>query len=257
MHKYDIRALDAIFELAYHENISLLDKLYFKQYKEKVMDTKFANHVKAFLLAHQVGEDQGGYLTKLEQIATMRLSEWDGKLPSAAKFKPDTKRVKVVESTKKKPIIPWWWYMDQDEPVPTVVEDIYKNLVFDFVIMYPQQSIWIYIIVEPEKKDLELILDQKNLRAFILMSLINKNYSPKERQDHRLRLGRIINSPDIRKIITFVAHSPEYDLKGAIPAHVPTLSSVDSARCTNWKIIYPGVKQIFAGFRDMVGDIFR
>ena len=54
---------------------------------------------------------------------------------------------------------------------------IFKHIVFDYAIIYPQRNIWIYIIVEPNKEDLEIIKNQKNLRAFIMMSLINKNIS--------------------------------------------------------------------------------
>ncbi|MBN1696024.1 MAG: hypothetical protein JW881_00800 [Spirochaetales bacterium] len=220
------------------------------------MKSKYLNQIKAFLLAHQIGEDRGGYLTKLEQIYTMPLSEWNGKLPSAAKFKPNLKRCKVVEATPKKPIIPWWWYMEQHEPVPSIVENIYKNIEFDFVLLYPDKNVWIYIIVEPDKKELELLKDQRNLRAFIMISLINKNLSPKERTSQRLRLAKVMNSTDIKKIFTFVAFSQDYPYFKSLSKQIPTLSSIVGASTTNWRIYYPGEKHIFSSFRDLLDTLF-
>lgn len=220
------------------------------------MKSKYIEQIKAFMLSHQLGIDPNGYRAKLERICNMKIDQWDGKLPAPGNFKPDLTRCKVVQSTEEKPIIPWWWYMDQNEPVPAVVKGIYSNIVFDYTIMYPERNIWIYTIVEPSGEDLEYIKNQKNLRAFIMMSLINKNINPKERPAKRLRLANLLNSRDIKKILTFVAFSENYENKDNIPEGIPYICSFSGAKCTNWKVYYPGQKQIFASLRDLVDLVF-
>ncbi len=221
------------------------------------MKNKYLKQIKAFILSHQMGTDPVGYIAKLERICNLNVSDWDGKLPSPDKFKLDANRCKVVESTRQKPIIPWWWYMNQDEPVPLVVEDIFNHIILDYVIIYPKRNIWIYIVVEPSKEDLEIIKSQKNLRAFIMMSLINKNLSPKERNFKRLRLGKLLNSNEIKKILTFVAFSENYEFKDSISKQVPVISSFPGNNCTNWKVYYPGQKQVLSGLRDLIDILFK
>ena len=220
------------------------------------MKNKHTEQIKAFMLTHQLGTDPAGYRAKLEHICNMNVADWDGKLPAPGKFKPDYNRAKVVQSSKQKPIIPWWWYMDQHEPVPAVVEGIYEHIVFDYAIIYPERNIWIYTIVEPSKEDLELIKNQGNLRAFIMMSLINKNISPKERPAKRLRLGKLLNSNDIKKVLTFMAYSDNYEFKNSIPKQIPVIRSFLGVKCTNWQVYYPGQKQVFASLRDLLDILF-
>ncbi len=221
------------------------------------MKNKYLDQIKAYIHYHQLGTDPGGYIAKLERICNMNVSDWDGKLPAPGKFKLDAKRCKVVESTKQKPIIPWWWYMDQEEPVPSVVEGIYNHIIFNYAIIYPIRNIWIYIIVEPSKKDLEIIKNQKNLRAFIMMSLINKNINPKERHFKRLRLGKLLNSNEIKKVLTFVAYSENYEFKDSVPKQIPVISSFTGANCTHWKLNYPEQKQVFSSLKDLIDLLFK
>ncbi len=220
------------------------------------MDKKILNQFKAFLMSHQVGHDPGGYIDKLSRIAMAKPEKWDGKLPAATGFKPDLDQCKVAVATPKKPIIPWWWYVTQKEPVPTVVEDIFKNISFDFCLVYPQGNIWIYIIVEPEKETLELLKNQDNLRAFMLMSIINKNITSHKRDSARLRLGQMLKSKDIKNILTFAMYGSKYKYKDQIPKNLPTVEHILDSSGTNWKITVPGLKQYFLHFKDLLATFF-
>ncbi|MBN1524502.1 MAG: hypothetical protein JW904_08470 [Spirochaetales bacterium] len=220
------------------------------------MDKKSLLQLKAFLLSHQRGTDPGGYISKLSRISISRPDDWNGKLPVAAKFKPDLNYCKISASTPKKPIVPWWWYVDQKEPVPSVVEDIYKNISFDYVLVYPKKNIWVYLIVEPEKEALDLLKKQDALRAFIIMSIVNKNFKPKERDAHRLRLGKVMNSPDINKILAFTLYSDTYKHKAAVTKALPSVNHSVDVNGTNWRISYPGEKQVFWTFTELIDTLF-
>jgi hypothetical protein len=219
------------------------------------MEKKYLAQLKAFLLSNQVGDDRGGYIAALERVSITHPSKWNGKLPSADKFKADPEICKVVASTKSRPIIPWWWYLDQKEPVPAVVEDVYRQIAFDYVLVFPKKNIWIYLIVEPKKKMLELLKNQENLRAFIMMSIVNKNFEPREREARRLRLGKLLQSPDIKKILTFVVYGKDYELADKIPKQIPTVSHFIDSASTTWRITYPGKKQICWSFKELVAAL--
>jgi len=219
------------------------------------MDKKMSLQLKAFLLSHQSGEDLHGYLAALQRTAMLHPSQFKGKLPSAGGFKPDHLTCKVVVSTARRPIIPWWWYVAQKEPVPAVVEDIFAELVFDYVLVYPQKNIWIYILLEPQAKILGLLQKQEALRAFILMSIVNKNLKPQERETRRLRLGKLLSTPEIGKIITLVAYGEGYELSSQIPKGIPTLMGKVNSTGTSWQINYPGQKQTFWSFKELLATI--
>ena len=70
-------------------------------------DRKFSKHLQAFLISHQIGLDPYQSLAKIQHIANMNPDAWDGKLPQRG-FKPDENFCKVVESSKSRPLIPWW-----------------------------------------------------------------------------------------------------------------------------------------------------
>lgn len=219
------------------------------------MDKKTLVQLKAFLLANQSGDDPKGYLAALERASIAHPKKWAGKLPAPTGFKPDLSICRITESTKKRPIIPWWWYIDQQEPVPAVVEDIFSTLVFDYVLVFPNKNIWIYILIEPKKKVLTLLKNQDTLRAFIMMSIINKNFKPKERDAHRLRLGKLRSSPEINKIITYVIHDQDYELEDLIPKQIPTVSRLVDTTGTSWRISYPGKKQIYWSFKELIAAL--
>ena len=216
-------------------------------------DKKFSKHLQAFLISHQVGLDPYQSLAKIKKIANMNPDAWDGKLPKRG-FKPDENLCKVVESSKSRPIIPWWWYAEQREPIPSVVQKIYKKVVFDYALVYPQQNAWVYLLLDPSEEVIELIKDQDHMRAFILISLINKNFESDQRENARLRLGRVMGSPDMRRIFVFSvvrAGDPAYK---NLPKSIPTVTRVvqDKANTTNWNIKLPGIRQSFGSFREVI-----
>ncbi len=217
---------------------------------------KFRKHLKAFLLSHQIGEDPKKYIARLTRIANTDPDEWDGKLPKIS-FKPDLSYCKVVESAKKRLIVPWWWYAQQNEPVPSVVEEIYNMVAFDFVLMFPQVNAWIYIIVEPEEDVIELLKMQDHMKAFILISLINKNFNLKQRELKRLHMGKVIRSNDIRKIFTFVAVRSENQASESIIGDIPLVTRVvdNTSNTTSWRIIVPHAKQPYDSFKELISGM--
>jgi hypothetical protein len=220
------------------------------------MEEKVLKQLKAFLIANQAGEDPGGYISRMEHISMMHPSEWNGKLPGASRFKPDKSICKVVESTKTRPIIPWWWYLEQKEPVPAVVEDIFNKLVFDYVLVFPKKNVWIYILIEPAPEILDLLEHQDNLRAFIMMSIVNKNFNPKERNVNRLRLGKVLRSPEINNIFTFIAYSKDYKYANKISRKLPSVNHIVDSSHTAWRIYFPGKKQVFWSFKELLTSLF-
>ncbi|MBN2533435.1 MAG: hypothetical protein JXB88_11105 [Spirochaetales bacterium] len=220
------------------------------------MEEKEVKQLKAFLLSNQFGEDPAGYISKMEHISMMLPLEWNGKFPGATRFKPDTNICKVIESTKERSIIPWWWYLEQKEPVPAVVEDIFKQLVFDYVLVFPKKNVWIYILVEPDIQILELLKNQDNLRAFIMMSIVNKNFNLKERRVNRLRLGKVLRSQEINNIFTFVVFSKNYEFAGKISKQIPSVHHIVDSNHTAWRIYFPGKKQVFWSFKELLANLF-
>ena len=220
------------------------------------MEEKYLLQLKAFLFSHQIGEDPGGYIAKIERISMLHPDEWSGKMPGASKFTPDLSICKVIKATKTRPIVPWWWYLEQKEPVPPVVENIYKKVEFDYVLVFPKKNVWIYIIVEPVKQVLALLQNQDNLRAFIMMSIVNKNFKPKEREANRIRLGKVLKSQEINRIFTFVAYSGDYEFANKMPKKIPSLAHIVDAKSTNWQINFPGKKQFFWSFKELLKTLF-
>ena len=153
------------------------------------MDKLFRAHVKAFLLSQQIsdasrqepGEDPADRQQQPGGLGreAARHGRPRGRSASASWPRPRASR----------PVVPWWWYAKDKEPVPDVVKDIYKGLAFDFALVYPKANAWVYVSVEPPAKIMELMLRQEHLKAFILMSLINKNFPRAQREGRRVRLG--------------------------------------------------------------------
>ena len=218
------------------------------------MDKKFFTHVKAYVLSHQIGEDPNKTLAKIKVIANTNPSRWDGKLPTKG-YHPDTEFCHVAERAKDRPVVPWWWYAQEKEPVPPVVKDIYKKVAFDFAVMYPQENAWIYVLVEPEREVIELLRRQDHLKAFILISLINKKFPKAQRENKRLRLGTVMGSKDLNKIFTFVAFREEDSRVGPVPKNIPTLSRVvhPASNTANWNIRLPGDGHVYGSFQEIVG----
>jgi hypothetical protein len=228
----------------------------YRSIKKMTRDSKFYNHLKAFLMSHQVGLDPYQSLAKIKRIANSNPDNWDGKLPKRG-FEPDINICKIVESTKSRPLIPWWWYAEQHEPIPSVVQNIYKKVVFDFALVYPQQNAWIYLLLEPSKEIIGLLQDQDHMRAFILISLINKNFDANQRENARLRLGRVMASPDMKRIFVFSVVRAEDPTYRNIPKSIPAVIRVvqPKANTTNWDIRLPGIRQSFGSFGDVISAI--
>jgi hypothetical protein len=218
------------------------------------MDKKFYAHLKAYVISHQIGEDPHKALAKIKVIANTNPDRWDGKLPTKG-FKPDTEFCHVAEAKKDRPVVPWWWYAKEKEPVPPVVKDIYRDLAFDFAVMYPQKNAWIYICAEPEEDQLELLAQQDHLKAFILISLINKKFPKAQREHKRLRLGTVMGSKDLNKILTFVAYREENKRFRSLPGKIPTLGRVvhPASNTANWNIRLPGDGHVYGSFQEIVG----
>jgi hypothetical protein len=218
------------------------------------MDKKFYAHLKAYVLSHQIGEDPNKTLAKIKVIANTNPNRWDGKLPTKG-FRADTEFCHVAEAGKDRPIVPWWWYGKEKEPVPPVVKDIYKNVAFDFAVMYPQKNAWIYVLVEPSREVIKLVSRQDHLKAFILISLINKKFPKAQRENKRLRLGTVMGSKDLSRIFTFIAFREEEQEYASIPGNIPTLSRVvhPASNTANWNIRLPGDGHVYGSFQEIVG----
>ncbi len=220
-------------------------------------EAKFGAHLKAFLLSHQIGEDPQKNLAKIKIIANTHPDRWDGRIPSVG-VRPDESFCKVSEATRQRPIVPWWWYAQEGEPVPGVAQDIYRGLAFDFVLTYPKRDIWVYLCVQPAPAVLQLLARQDPLKAFILISLLNKKLPAVQREHKRLRLATVMKSKDMNRIFTFVVfreEDPRFARPGAVPPGVPTLSRrVHSASNTaNWSIRLPGDRRIYGSFQELAG----
>lgn len=216
------------------------------------MDQKFYPHLRAFILSHQIGDDPNKNLAKIKVIANTNPARWDGKLPTRG-IHPDPNFCKVAEATASRPVLPWWWYPKEREPVPSVVEDIYRELAFDFAVVYPQEKAWIYVVSEPPLEQLKLLRRQEQLKAFILISLINKRFPPAQREHKRLHLGTVMKSPDMNRIFTFIAFRDE-DPRYRSAAGIPTLTRLvhPSSNTANWSLRLPGDKRVYGSFREII-----
>ena len=217
------------------------------------MDKLFRAHVKAFLLSQQISDAPDRTLEKIRLIANSNPSGWDGKLPATG-VRVDEGFCKLAEATASRPVVPWWWYAKDKEPVPDVVKDIYRGLAFDFALVYPKANAWVYVSVEPPAKVMELMLRQEHLKAFILMSLINKNFPRAQREGRRVRLGDLMKSRDVQKIFTFVAFREDDPAFRTIPPQLPVLSRLvhPSSKTSNWNIRLPKDKYTYGSFREII-----
>ncbi len=217
------------------------------------MDQLFYSHVRAFLLSHQVGEDPEKNLAKIKVIANSNPEGWDGKLPTRG-IRPDATFWSVTESSRSQPVVPWWWYAREKEPVPEVVRDIYEGVAFDFVMVYQTNKAWIYVAVEPSAQTMKLLTRQDHVKAFLLMSLLNKTMPRAQREHGRVRLAGLMASKDIQKVFPFVAFKEDEPAYRSIPPGVPVLSRLvhPSSKTANWSIRLPGRKDIYGTFREIV-----
>jgi hypothetical protein len=217
------------------------------------MDKLFRAHVKAFLLSQQISDAPDKNLAKIQLIANSNPAGWDGKLPATG-VRVDANYCKLAEATPDRPIVPWWWYAKDKETVPEVVRDIYRGLTFDFALVYSKANAWVYVNVEPSAKVMELMVRQEHLKAFILMSLINKNFSRSQRDSRRVRLGDVMKSRDVQKIFTFVAFREEDPAYRTFPAELPILSRLvhPSSKTSNWSIRLPKDKYAYGSFREII-----
>jgi hypothetical protein len=216
------------------------------------MDQKFNTHVKAFLLSHLFVEESDKNLAKIRVIANTNPDHWDGKLPRG--IRSDADFCKVAEATKSRPVSPWWWYAKERETVPAVVEDIYKGLTFDFAVVYPKENVYIYVNVEPSPDILKLLRRQEQLKAFILVSLINKKFSKTQREGKRLRLATVMGSKDMNKVFAFVACKAEDSRYSSLAGVVPTLTRLvhQASNTANWSIRIPKDNRIYGSFRELI-----
>ncbi len=217
------------------------------------MENRFNAHLKAFLLSHQIGEDPNKNLAKIKVIANTNPARWDGKLPTRG-IKPDTEYCKIAVATKKRPVLPWWWYAEAHEPVPSVVEDIYQRLAFDYAVVFPRDNAWIYVKVEPPADLLKLLKRQDHLKAFILISLVNKKFPPAQRAHKRLRLGAVITSKDIHRVFTFIAYQENDARYRSVSGSVPTITRLvhNASNTANWSIRLPGDDRVYGSLREIV-----
>jgi hypothetical protein len=217
------------------------------------MDQKFYPHLRAFLLSHQIGEDPYKNLAKIKVIANTNPAHWDGKLPTRG-IRTDTGFCKVVEATSARPVVPWWWYSRQKEPVPAVVKDIYQRLTFDFAVIYPKENAWLYVCVEPASELLELLAQQEQLKAFILISLVNKNFPVAQREHKRLHLGTVRGSPELKRIFTFIAFREEDGRYQMAAAKIPAITRLvhPASNTANWNIRLPGDKRVYGSLRELL-----
>jgi hypothetical protein len=217
------------------------------------MDKLFHAHVKAFLLSQQISDAPDRNLAKIRLIANGNPAGWDGKLPATG-VRVDASFCKLAEATPSRPVVPWWWYAKDKEPVPDVVRDIYQGLAFDFALVYPKANAWVYVNVEPSAEGMELMLQQQHLKAFILMSLINKNFPRAQRNGRRVRLGDVMKSSDVQKIFTFVAFREDAPSYRTIPPGLPVLSRLvhPSSKTSNWSIRLPKDKYAYGSFREII-----
>jgi hypothetical protein len=88
-----------------------------------------------------------------------------------------------------------------------------------------------------------------------MMSILNKNFNPRERDVHRVRLGKLVKSQEINKIFTFVVYAKDYAFAGKIQKQIPAVSLTYDTTSTLWSIYYPGKKQIFWSFKELVSAI--
>jgi len=218
------------------------------------MDQKFYPHLKAFLLSHQRGDDPNKNLAKIRVIANTNPAVWDGKLPTRG-IHPDNGFCKIAEATASRPVVPWWWYSKDREPVPAIVKDIYQRVAFDFAVVYPQENAWIYVSVEPPADLLELLRRQEQLKAFILISLINKNFRPVQREHKRVRLATVLGSPDLKRVFVFIAFREEDRRYQSVAGKIPTITRLvhPASNTANWNIRLPGDRRVYGSFREIIG----
>ncbi len=217
------------------------------------MDQKFYPHLRAFLLSHQIGDDPYKNLAKIKVIANTNPAHWDGKLPTRG-IHADTGFCKIAEATPARPVVPWWWYSRQKEPVPAVVKDIYQRLTFDFAVVHPKVNAWMYVCVEPAQELLELLGQQEALKAFILISLVNKNIPAAQREHKRLHLGKVMGSPELKRIFTFIAFREEDRRYQAAAARIPAITRLvhPASNTANWNIRLPGDKRVYGSLRELL-----
>lgn len=109
-------------------------------------------------------------------------------------------------------------------------------------------------MVEPPAAVMKLMARQDHLRAFILMSLINKNIPRDQRGNKRVRLAALMESKDIAKIFTFAAFRQDDPALAAVPRSLPVLSRLvhPSSKTANWSIRLPGDPHSYGSFREIV-----
>jgi hypothetical protein len=218
------------------------------------MDQKFYTHLKAFLLSHQIGDDPYKNLAKIKVIANTNPAHWDGKLPMRG-VRPDAGFCKIAEATPARPVVPWWWYARQKEPVPAVAKDFYQRLSFDFAVVYPKENAWMYVCAEPPLEVLELLGRQEQLNAFILISLVNKNISAAQRENKRLHLSAVMGSSDLARVFTFIAFREEDSRYRAAAARIPSITRLvhPASNTANWNIRLPRDKRVYGSLRELLG----
>jgi hypothetical protein len=209
--------------------------------------------VEAFLLSQLRSEASDPALEKIRLIANSNPAGWNGKLPDAD-LRSDPTYAKLAEATPKRAVVPWWWYKAEKEPVPDVAADFYRSIAFDFALVYPRVNAWAYVVVEPSSEVMEIMRRQEHLRAFILMSLVNKNMPRAQREAKRVRLADAMKSPDVRRIFTFVAFREDDPAWRAVPPALPVLSRLvhPSSKTSNWSIRLPGEQHAYGGFREII-----
>jgi hypothetical protein len=249
------------------------------------MDELFYAHVRAFLLSHQIGEDPEKNLAKIKVIANSNPEGWDGKLPMRGvhadpafwrveesapagrrESAPAGRRESALAGRRESApagrrapspaptVSPWGWYAAENEPVPGVVRDLYEGVSFDFVMVHQASKAWIYVVVEPSPQTMKLLARQDHLKAFILMSLLNRNIPHPQREHQRVRLANLMGSKEAQKVFPFVAFKEDEPAYRSIPPSVPVLSRLvhPSSRTANWSIRLPRNKDVYGSFREIV-----
>jgi hypothetical protein len=134
------------------------------------------------------------------------------------------------------------------------VRDLYEGVSFDFAMVYQSNKAWIYVAVEPSPQTMKLLARQDHLKAFILMSLLNRNIPHPQREHQRVRLANLMGSKDAQKVFPFAAFKEDEPAYRSIPPSVPVLSRLvhPSSRTANWSIRLPRNKDVYGSFREIV-----
>ena len=106
----------------------------------------------------------------------------------------------------------------------------------------------------PPREALKLLVRQEQLKAFILISLVNKNFPAAQREHKRLHLSTVKGSADLARIFTFIAFREEDRRYQAAAAGIPAITRLvhPASNTANWNIRLPGDKRVYGCLRELL-----